>query len=68
MEQANAEPLAAPVRLEDHRAGIEMAARNSHQVVFAGDKDGPRGTDAGGFERGILARFADFQVQRTRVR
>ena len=25
------------------------------------------GTDAGSFERGILARFADFEIERTRA-
>ena len=67
MEQANAEPLAAAVRLEDHRAGVEMAAGSGQQLVFASDEDRPWGTDAGGFERGVLARLADFEVERTRA-
>src|SRR3954453_5025170 len=42
-----------------------MAACSGQQLVLASDENGSWGTDAGGFERGILARFADFQVQRT---
>src|SRR5688572_4683272 len=67
MEQANAEPLAAAVRLEDHRAVVEVAARSGQQLVFTSDEDRPWGTDAGGFERGVLARLADLKVERTRT-
>ena len=46
IEQANAEPLAAAVRLEDHRADIEIAARGSKQPVMASNKDRPWGSSS----------------------
>src|SRR3954447_4230961 len=67
MEQANAESLATPVRLEDYRASIEVTTRSFQQLDFASDEDRPWSTNAGGFERGVLARLADFEVERTRA-
>src|SRR5688572_3191752 len=67
MEQANTEALAAAVRLENHRAFVEVAPRGGQQLIFTSDEDCPWGTDAGGFERGVLARLADFEVERTRA-
>src|SRR4051812_19969685 len=67
MEQTNAEPLSAAIRLKDHRAGVEMATRSGQQLVLASHEDRPRGTEAGGFERGILAGLADFEVERARA-
>src|SRR4051812_24836461 len=67
MEQANAEPPAAAVRLEDHRAAIEVATRSCQQLVLASNEDRSWGTDAGNLERGVLARLADFEIERTRA-
>ena len=64
LEQPHAEPLAAAVRLQDERAAGKALPRRCDQQLLAGDQHGVRRADAGGFEGGVLARLADFEVER----
>jgi len=64
IEQPDAQPLAATVRLEDQRGVAEMLPGRLDQQSLAGDQHGIRRADAGGFEGGVLARLADLEVER----
>ena len=39
-------------------------SRRGDEQILAGDQNGVRGADAGGFERGVLAGLADLEVER----
>src|SRR5205823_6901281 len=66
LEQPDAEALAAAVRLQDHRTGVEMATRRRSEVLLPGDQHGSRGANPGRFQRGILPGLADFEIERAR--
>ena len=65
-EQAYPETLAAPIWFQDNRAPGEMVLCRLKQMVAAGNHHGSWRVDAGSGQRGILARLADFQVERGR--
>ena len=64
LEQADPEPFAAAVRLEDHRATGEMLLRCRGKRFLAGDQHRLRRGDAGHLERGVLPGLADLEVER----
>ena len=65
-EQLHAQPLAAPVRLQDHRLIREVAPSRGGDAVAPGHQDGARRGDAVALQGGVLAHLADLQVQRAR--
>ena len=64
VKQPHAEAFAAAVRLQNKRAPAEALAGRFDEQLLAGNDDGIRRADAGGFEGGVLARFADLEVER----
>src|SRR5690348_12542921 len=64
VEQPHAEALAAAVRFQNERAEAKSLPRRLEKEFFAENEDSIRCMDASSFEGGILARFADLQVER----
>ena len=64
VEQPHAEAFAAAVRLHNERAVAKTLASGFEEQFLAGNDNGVRSADAGGFEGGVLARLADLEVER----
>jgi hypothetical protein len=64
VKQPHAETLAAAVGLHNERAAAETPAGRFDEQLLAGDDDGIRRVDPGGFEGGVLTRLADLEVER----
>src|SRR5271165_647242 len=63
VEQPHAEPLPTAVRLHNKRAVAKTPLRRLDEQFLAGHENGIRSADAGGFEGGVLACLADFEVE-----
>src|SRR6266550_9435657 len=66
VEQPDAEPFAAAVRLQNDRPTVEMATGCGDEVLRAGDQHGSRDADPGRFQSGILPGLADLEIERAR--
>src|SRR5215472_18462992 len=64
VKQPHAETFAATVRLEDERAFSKALPRRLDEQLLAGHDNRIGRADTGLFERGVLARLADLQVER----
>jgi hypothetical protein len=62
VKEPHAEPLAAAVRLQDEGVCGAFARRRDEQLL-AGNENGIGRANAGGFEGGVLACLADFEIE-----